>query len=148
MAAFDAPRSHAGAGALRRRVGIRGAGVILATTTMVAGAALLPVVQSSKATTTGYEIRRLERQRADLEADIYNAQSDIAQLGSLERIDRDARERLGMIPATTSIVVKVDQPAPARRDVPARYLPIEDNSPAPRPASGGWRGALSRLLQR
>lgn len=149
MAAFDNLRTHAGGNrTAESRVSLRGVAVLALAGVMVAGAALLPVVQSSKATTTGYEIRRLEAQKADLQAALYNAQTDIAGLGSLARIDREARERLGMVAPSRSVVVQVAEPAPAERQVPARYLPPPLEATPPAAEEGGVRDFLARLFGR
>ncbi len=117
-------------------------GTLLAAA-LVATAALLPVAQSSNLTTTGYEIRALEQRRSDLQAAIYNAQVDIARLGSLERVEREAKDRLGMVPAERSVSVQVNVPPPAARQLPARYVP--QPPPAhPRP-TGFWERLLARL---
>ena len=134
MAVFDTTGQQARS---RGMPGLRApsAGMVAAAA-LVAGAALLPVVQSSSATTAGYEIRRLERQRADLQAAIYNAQTEIAELGSLDRIDREARGRLGMVPAQQVVVVRVAEPAPSGWHVPARFLPPEDRAQPAKPKRG------------
>lgn len=122
-----------------RRVGLPGLGIVAAT--LVAAAALLPVAQSSSTTSTGRQIQTLERERADLLASMYATQSDIASLGSVERIDREARERLGMVPADRWMYVSVANAPPAAR-MPARYLNQES---APRPSSRPlpwWKAAL------
>jgi hypothetical protein len=122
MAAFDSSRPHAGGRSLAPPLRLPGFGMIAAAA-LVAAAALLPVVQSSTATSEGAETRRLERRRADVQAAIYAAQAEIAQLGSLERIDREARGRLGMAPAERTVMVEVRETAPAAGHVPARFLP-------------------------
>lgn len=147
MAAFDPPRQRAQApaaprGSLLAVVGLSAA-VLLA-----AGAVLLPVVQSSTLTATGVDIRQMERRKADLEAAIYKTQAEIAQLGSIERIDREARGRLGMAPAARTVTLSVSAPPPPRWSVPARYLP-----PAAPPAvaatpAPSWRTPLERLVGR
>ncbi|MER3420008.1 MAG: hypothetical protein C4290_05565 [Chloroflexota bacterium] len=110
---------------------------------LVATAALLPVVQSSNLTTTGYEIRALEQRRSDLQAAIYNAQVDIAYLGSLERIEREARSRLGMVPAERTVSVQVNVSPPPPRRIPARYLP--EPPPTPTRRTGFWERLPARL---
>lgn len=105
----------------------------------------MPVVQTSNATSTGYQNRRLEARRADIQAAIYNTQTEIAQLGSLERIDQEARGRLGMVPADRSTIVTVQEPAPVQRQVPARYLPQTQEHPRQAHQRGGLRAVLSRL---
>ena len=122
MAAFDSSRPRAGGRPLAPPLRVPGLGMIAAAS-LVAAAALLPVVQSSTATSEGAETRRLERRRADVQAAIYSTQSEIAVLGSLERIDREARGRLGMAPAERTTMIEVQETAPAARRVPARFLP-------------------------
>lgn len=117
-------------------------GTIL-TAALVAAAALLPVAQSSNLTTTGYQVRELEQRRSDLQAAIYNAQVDIARLGSLERIEREARDRLGMVPAERTVSVQVRVPPPAPRQIPARYVP--EPPPASTPPAGWWHRLLAQL---
>jgi hypothetical protein len=129
-------------GAIARRVGIPGLGIIAAG--FVAAAALLPVAQSSTATATGNTIRRLEAQRADLQASIYAGQSEVATLGATERIDREARERLGMVPATSWLYVTVDD-APPTAGVPARFLEKEVPTAPPATHQSWWKAALSKL---
>src|SRR5437870_3724215 len=131
MAVLDSPRAGAGERSLGHGARIPAIGTVVASV-MVAGAALMPVVQSTIATTTGYETQKLEQRRNDLQAAIYQEQTEIAQLGSTDRIDGEARERLGMVPATDGIVVPVSRPPGPRSDVPARFLPLEEQAqPAP-----------------
>ena len=126
-----------------RRFGIPAAGILAAG--FVAAAALLPVAQSSNATATGNQIRTLEMKRADLEARINLAQSEVAELAAVERVDRRARE-LGMAPAERVLYVNVSEAAPAA-GMPARYL--NDEGPATESASAApWWKALARRLPR
>lgn len=147
MAAFDPVRQQARGRSLPGVLRIPSAGMVAAAT-LVAAAALLPVVQSSSATTAGYETRRLESQKADLQAAIYNAQTEIAQLGSLERIDREARGRLGMVPVERTVSVQVTEPAPATSALPARFLPSATEQPHPPKARSRARALLSKLAFR
>lgn len=145
MAFIGLSRPHLHERPATRAVRIPGFSVLIAAAA-VAGAALMPVVQSSNTTTAGYEIRKLEIRKADLQAAIYNRQTEIAHLGSLERIEQEARGRLGMVPADRSVIVTVAEPAPERRQVPARFLPQEDAQEQQAPSRGsGLRALLSRL---
>jgi cell division protein FtsL len=143
MVAVDStrPRAETRPQAQARPTRLPRSGALMAV--LVATAALLPVVQSSNLTTTGYEIRALEQRRSDLQAAIYNAQVDIARLGSLERVEREARGRLGMVPAERAISVQVNVPPPAPRQIPARYVP--QPPPAPARPTGLWERLLARL---
>ncbi|MGI8554317.1 MAG: hypothetical protein ACR2PL_26560 [Dehalococcoidia bacterium] len=95
------------------------------TLVLIVLAVLLPVMQNSDETAQGYRIRTLEQQKADTEAQLYTAQSDIAQLGSLARIDSEARGRLGMVPSGRDIAVAVTVASPGTGTLPVRYLPPE-----------------------
>lgn len=141
MAVLDPPRSLTAEPSRVRTRRLPAVGTLMATA-MVAAAALMPVVQSTLATTTGYETQRLERQRNDLQAAIYQQQTEIAALGSLERIDREARERLKMVPATGGIAVSVSRPPAPTSEIPARYLPVNDDA---QPAPARRAGLLDRL---
>ncbi len=145
MVAVDStrPRAESRPQAQARPTRLPRSGTLMAAA-LVATAALLPVVQSSNLTTTGYEIRALEQRRSDLQAAIYNAQVDIARLGSLERVEREARGRLGMVPAERAISVQVNVPPPAPRQIPARYVP-EPPPHVPARPTGFWERLLARL---
>jgi hypothetical protein len=103
---------------------------LTATLALVTLAILLPVMQSSDETTQGYRIRVLEQQRSDVEAQIYQTQAQIAQLGALSRIDSEAHNHIGMIPVQRETAVTVSVPAPTARLLPNSYLPPEQASDA------------------
>ncbi len=100
--------------------------VILILVTLVVGfAALLPLVQTSLATSTGGNVSRLEQLREDWQARLHEQELTIAELGSLNRIEREALERLKMVKPGTVTYLTVDAPAPAQNRLPIRYLPEE-----------------------
>ncbi len=141
MSLLDRPlHATAGLSAQSVRRGLLLTGMLV----LVTFAILLPVVQDSDETAQGYRIRELEQQRADLEAQIYQSQSQIAQLGALARIDGDARSRLGMIPAQREIAVPVSVPMPRANTLPISYLP-QAQPPAPQLHESLWQ-RLRRLL--
>ena len=86
-------------------------------------AGLLPLLQSSQTTTTGYNIRQLERQRNDWEARSHELEAEIASLAALDRVEREARERLHMEAPKDTLYLTVDVPRPERQPVPDRFLP-------------------------
>lgn len=92
---------------------------------LVAAAVLMPVLQNSDEAAQGYQIAALEQRKVDLDAQIYAEQAQIAQLGSLARIDGEARGRLGLVPQNSEIAVSVSVPKPAYRPIPNQYLPAE-----------------------
>ena len=72
--------------------------VILILVTLVVGiAALLPLVQTSLATSTGGNVSRLEQLREDWQARLHEQEVNVARLGSLDRIESEAQERLKMV---------------------------------------------------
>jgi len=124
-----------------RKLGIPGLSILAAG--LVAAAALLPVAQASRVTTTGHDIRALETRKADLNSSIYVTQAEVARLAAAERVERRARE-LGMVPANAALYATLDRPAPPS-GMPARYL-NEEVDPAPIAAKPPWwKAPLSRL---
>ena len=96
-------------------------------------AALLALIQSSDATTTSARVQRLEEQLTDWEARTQELEVEVATLGGLERIEQEARERLGMVTPEDTIYVTIDEPGPEPARLPSRFLP----PPQPRATSGG-----------
>jgi cell division protein FtsL len=115
-----------GAPAARRAHGVLGppAGRLLAVVAaaVVGIAAFIPLIQDSGATTKGYELRDLERERNEWRARVHDLESEVAALGSTERVRREATERLGMAPPAKTIYLGVGVPAPPLGRVPSRYL--------------------------
>ncbi len=109
----------------------------------VALVGLWQVIQASDVTTTGFNISRLEQDRANWQASVHQLEAQVAALTSLERVERDARERLGMVPAQEQIHLEVDVPAPKQQLIPRRYL---DEEPPPSEPGGSWWDPLLRLL--
>ena len=106
-------------------------------------AGLLPLMLSSRATSTSTEIRQLERVRNDWQARSQELEAEIAFLGSLDRIEKEARERLGMVPPTETIYVTVDEPAPEKQLMPLRFLPADKEQP--RGDDSWWESILDML---
>ena len=112
--------------------------VLLAASAMAIGlAALLPLVQSSDATSTNGNIQRLEQQKADWQARLHELELGVASLGSLDRIEREARERLKMTEPGETRYLTMDVPAPGERRLPSRFLPPQ-SAEQKRSASSIW----------
>jgi hypothetical protein len=91
---------------------------------MIVGvAALLPLVQSSGATSTAGDIRALEQAKTDWRARVRALELEVAGLGSLNRIEQEATQRLKMAPPKETHFIRIDVPAPEPRRLPSRYLP-------------------------
>lgn len=108
--------------------------VLLILAAMAIGVtALLPLIQSSSATSTAGEVRALEAERTDWRARLRTLELEVAALGSLSRIESEAAARFKMAPAKDQQYIAVDVPAPEPQKIPSRYLPeqAEQDSDSP-----------------
>ena len=99
--------------------------LVITCVVVIGLAGLLPLLLSSKVIHTSEDIRQLEGVRNDWQARNQELQAEIAVLGSLDRIEKEARQRLGMVPPDDTVYLTVDQPAPEKQIVPLRFLPPE-----------------------
>ncbi len=99
--------------------------ILILAALMVGIAALLPLVQTSLATSTGGNVSRLEQLREDWQARLHEQEVNVARLGSLDRIESAAKVRLKMVAPDSVTYLRVDAPAPAPIKLPSRYLPDE-----------------------
>ncbi len=100
--------------------------IILIIAALVVGfTALLPLVQSSGATSTAGQLQQLERQKLDWQARLRELEVDVATLGSLSRIEKEARLRYGMTRPKDTYYITVDVAPPEDRKLPSRFLPPE-----------------------
>lgn len=87
--------------------------------------ALLPLIESSRATSTAGDVRNLEGERTDLQARLRGLELEVAGLGSLGRIQAEAAARFAMGPPRELQYIAIDAPAPQPRKLPSRHLPEE-----------------------
>ena len=104
--------------------------------------ALLQVAQTSGFAHTGQTMQRLERQKVDLASEIHTLEAEVSALSSLERTDRAARERLGMVPARRIDYMDVTVEAPSGVLLPRPIIaaPTEQTKTEP------WWSPLIRIL--
>jgi hypothetical protein len=88
-------------------------------------------------------MQRLEQEKAAKTADIHQLEKDVAALSSLDRIDRNARDRLGMVTARRFEYVTVNTEAPT---VPLLPRPLVDSTPLPEPEPDPWWQSLIKAL--
>ncbi len=117
----------------------RAIAVAFATAAVIA---LLQVVQSSGFANTGHQLQRLEAERIALKAEVYDLQAEVAQLASLDRIERVAREQLGMIQARHVSYLSVGVEAPAGALLPRTLVESPVASAAAEP---GWQSLYKAL---
>ena len=102
--------------------------------------ALFQVRQLSNVTTTGYELNRLNNERAQKQAENHALEAEVAKLSSLGNVAWKARVNLHMVPAQHTLYIDVNQPVPANVSLPTRFLaevrgtdastpPANDNEP-------------------
>lgn len=126
MAANQRHETHAPSGIL----GFASMPIVLVLAAMIVGlAALLPLVQSSGATTTVGDITTLQRERDDWQTRLEEEQLKVAQMSSLNAIRQIAIDRLHMGEADDIRYITVDAPAPATDSVPSRLLPEDEEPP-------------------
>jgi cell division protein FtsL len=100
--------------------------VVLIVAAMIVGfAAMLPLVQSSGATSRAGRIQQMQDEKNGLQARLRELELEVAGLGSLDRIEHEAKARLQMEPAKETHYIAVDAPPPEEDKLPSRYLPAE-----------------------
>ena len=145
MSVIDRPAARSSPPVTSRRVGdLRG--VLFLAFAALAVLGLLQVSQVGDATSTGYNIRRLEQERQDWDAQVRQLEAEVAALTSLDRVEREARSRLGLVPAKQRIYLNVTVPPPEQQLVPRRYLSPEDFALPEGGSGGSWWQSLLKLL--
>ncbi|MDP6604861.1 MAG: hypothetical protein QF664_01180 [Dehalococcoidia bacterium] len=143
MAAVPRAAAHPGARTVGPSVGIPaalfGALVLIAVT----ATGLLQVLQTTRTTNIGYELRALEAERATLAAEVRLLEADIATMSRIDEVRRRAIESLGMVEPEQTLYIAVIEPAPAVIPLPERYVSLKEQ-PAP-DAGTWWEQLLSRL---
>jgi hypothetical protein len=99
-------------------------------------------VQSSSFAHTGQQLQKLETERAELKAEVYDLEAEVSALSSLERTERAARERLGMIQGRSITYMSVDVEAPSGPLLPRPLV----TPPRERPPGERWWESLIRAL--
>lgn len=113
--------------------------------TVAAAIALLQVILSSTFTHTGQQLRTLELQRAELQAQIFQMEADVAALASLDRTERIARERLGMVPARVNQYVSVPVESPPGALLPRPIVELKPQEKTQSQDEPWWRALLQVL---
>ena len=119
--------------------------VVLIVAAMVVGiAALLPLLQSSASTSTAGTIRQLEENKAGWQTQLQELEINVAGMGSLDTIEREARRRFKMIRPQEVVYILVNSPPPEARRIPSRYLP-QDSSAETEVSSSVWEDLIGWL---
>ena len=97
--------------------------LLIISALVIGAAALLPLVQSSIATSTNGNVRGLEQQRDDWQARIQEKELEVTTMASLERIEEAAKTDLKMVEPKETRYIRVEEAPPEPRRLPSRYLP-------------------------
>ena len=116
---------------------LRGVSLLLALLALAGLAAIgsLQVLQSSRMAASGYELRQLEHQRAELAAEVRLLEAEIALMANVETVYAAATDRLGLVRPGDAVRIAVGVPAPDVAPMPERY--VRRAPPAP-PEAGPW----------
>lgn len=110
---------------------------------VIGAAALVPLVQSSIATTTNANVHRLEQERADWQARIQELELDVATMAGLAHIEETARKELKLVDPAQTLYITVKAPPPQPRQLPARLRSSEAEARQAEP--GLWERLLDWL---
>jgi hypothetical protein len=124
MAAID--KNERALPGVQRAPGI--AGTLIVAAMIIGFAAMLPLVQSSGATSRAGNIQRMQDEKNGLQARLRERELEVAELGSLARIEHEARTRLLMEPPKETHYIAVDAPPPEQDKLPSRYLPADQQA--------------------
>ena len=103
------------------------------------------LLQTGGALTTGYEIQKLERERAAWLNRNQQLEVEIARARSLAWVEHEAIYRLGMQRPTQAMVIQVDAPVPSRAETRLLRRGSEPTPAAPVEEGPGWLEALGAL---
>jgi cell division protein FtsL len=108
-------------------------GAIVAATLVLGGASLLPLSSVVGSSSARGEVERLRKEKTELEAQVQELEAQVAYLASLQRIEKEAKERLGMVSPEEVIYLEVDVPAPPSPEVPPQLAPRVEEKGSGRP---------------
>ena len=115
---------------------------VLAAIGILGLSAMLPVLQNSAATSSGFRTQESQGEIDRMNGDIRLLESDVAGLTSLARIQQRATE-IGLAPGLNPFYVTIDQPGPAPAKLPSEFLPAP--TPTRSEPESWWRSLLSRV---
>ena len=99
----------------------------LAIAAVIVGlSALLPLIQSSDATTTNGRLQELGHQQEEWEIRLHELQVEVATLGGLERIEAEATNRFNLVIPRETFYLPLEHPLPSNHVIPMRFLPSQE----------------------
>ena len=119
------PRTATGTGLSGLIAGTSLPAILTIAAVIIGLAALLPLLQSSGATSVAGRIYGLEQERAGWQARLHELELEVAKTGSLDQVEQQARTRLKMEEPKEVHYIRVDAPPPQDGKLPSRFLPPE-----------------------
>ena len=99
----------------------------LAIAAVIVGlSALLPLIQSSGATTTNGRLQELGHRQEEWEIRLHELQVEVATLGGLEKIEVEATNRFNLVIPKETFYLPVEHPRPSNHVIPMRFLPLQE----------------------
>lgn len=112
----------------------------LLVTLLVCLGSIVWLSQTSTLVSLGYDIARMEKEKAQLDTDAQRLQSQIADYESLSRIEDEAKSKLGMVPASKTIYIDIPASQPAS-------TPPSATNPNLAPTTDWWKDLIEMLPQ-
>lgn len=106
---------------------------------------VLRIVQSSDATSTNFQIQALEEQRLDWQTRVQQLEAEVSVNLSLNRVEQEARGRLGMAPSGQPNRVTVGMQLPEQSLKPGSNVPASAEG-ADNESGSSWWQDLDELL--
>jgi cell division protein FtsL len=119
---------------------VRLASRFILVTLLVCLGSIVWLSQTSTLVSLGYGIARMEKQKAQLDVDAQRMKSQIAQYESPQRIEEEAKSKLGMVPAQNAVYVNI----PAS---PPESTPAASTNPYIAPVTKWWQELTGMLPQ-
>lgn len=104
-------------------------GLLTTSAAIVSTVSLLMLIQTSGVASVGYDIQRLEETRDHWRETNFELSAQIAQLQSLDRVEREAKTRMKMIVPDKPVFVSVDV-APTANHIESEWMKSQQAAPA------------------
>ena len=112
----------------------------LLVTVLICLGSIVWLSQTSTLVSLGYDIAKMEKEKAQLNTDAQRLQSQIADYESLSRIEDEAKSKLGMVPASKTVYINIPASQP-------EATPPSSTNPNLAPTTDWWKDLVEMLPQ-
>lgn len=116
--------------------------LVLTLAAMAIMGSLLLLMQTARVAALSHEVRQLHQTKEDWQRRNAQLTAEIAALASLNRIEQEARSRLGMVPATSHFFVTVERPPSAPEEIKTQSYSGETTVTIEHQNSPWWENLL------